>query len=212
MLSGITIGAVTGGLFNRLITSGMQRVGSLIFQKALRISRIEQAVRAGALKNPNVKAAINDFEVLIGNRYGEYVGIDGLTNLVLVAADRGIDRPEFLTPERALDALAAIGRRYSGGQLVKGDFGSFPRGSSAPQDVWKRILMDLKKSPEAFAGAFLIFLIIDGLAENANDNDSRIETEVTRNDIVKLFLNTKAVKQLASYPQIAAAASNSIFA
>jgi hypothetical protein len=72
MIGGLTIGALTTGLASRLITSGILRVGSLTFQKAMRISRIEQTLKASSLRNPNVKAAVDDFEVLIGNRYGEY--------------------------------------------------------------------------------------------------------------------------------------------
>lgn len=71
LLGGLAVGAAEG-LATKLIASGMQRVGSLTFQKAIRISRIEQALRTSSLKNPNVKIAINDFQVLIGNRYGEY--------------------------------------------------------------------------------------------------------------------------------------------
>jgi hypothetical protein len=72
MLGGVAIGTLAGGFASRLIGSGVQRVGSLVFQKAMRISRIEQAIKTSPLRNANVKAAINDFEVLIGSRYGEY--------------------------------------------------------------------------------------------------------------------------------------------
>jgi hypothetical protein len=40
-------------------------------QKAMRISRAEQALRTSYVKNPNVKIAVEDFETLIGNCYGE---------------------------------------------------------------------------------------------------------------------------------------------
>jgi hypothetical protein len=72
MIGGATIGVLGAGITARLIGAGIQRVGSLVFQKAMRISRIEQALRTSPLKNANVKAAIGDFEVLIGHRYGEY--------------------------------------------------------------------------------------------------------------------------------------------
>lgn len=71
LLGSLALGAAEG-LVTKLLASGMQRVGSLTFQKAMRISRIEQALRTSSVKNPNVKTAINDFQVLIGNRYGEY--------------------------------------------------------------------------------------------------------------------------------------------
>jgi NACHT domain len=71
MIGGVAIGALTTGLVGRLISSGIQRVGTLTFQKAMRISRIEQVLRVGSLRNPNVKAAVDDFETVVGNRYGE---------------------------------------------------------------------------------------------------------------------------------------------
>jgi hypothetical protein len=70
MIGGITIGSLTTGLVTRLIASGIQRVGSLTFQKAIRISRIEQTLRMSSSRNPNVKLAVDDFETLIGSRYG----------------------------------------------------------------------------------------------------------------------------------------------
>lgn len=72
MIGGVTIGALGGGIATRLIGAGFQRVGSLVFQKAMRISRIEQALKTSPLRNASVKTAIGDFETLIGNRYGEY--------------------------------------------------------------------------------------------------------------------------------------------
>lgn len=71
MIGGITVGSLATGLVGRLISSGIQRVGSLTFQKAMRISRIEQTLRTSSVRNPNVKAAVDDFEVVIGSRYGE---------------------------------------------------------------------------------------------------------------------------------------------
>src|SRR5262249_11593667 len=71
MISGSAVGSIATGLASRLITSGFQRVGSLIFQKAMRISKIEQTFKTSAQRNPHVKVAVDDFEALIGNRYGE---------------------------------------------------------------------------------------------------------------------------------------------
>ncbi len=65
-----TAGTIGAGLIGRLIGSGVQRLGSLAFQKIIRIAKIENALK-GVAKNPSVRTAIDDFETVIGNRYGE---------------------------------------------------------------------------------------------------------------------------------------------
>jgi hypothetical protein len=72
MSVGVTVASLSAGLAGRLLTSGIQRVGSLTFQKAMRISRIEQTLKGSAQRNSNVKLAMEDFETVIGNRYGQY--------------------------------------------------------------------------------------------------------------------------------------------
>jgi hypothetical protein len=72
MVAETTLAGLAGGLATKLLTSGIQRAGSLAFQKAMRVTKIEQAIRGQAQRNSNVKAAMNDFEVVIGTRFGEY--------------------------------------------------------------------------------------------------------------------------------------------
>jgi hypothetical protein len=55
----------------RLIASGIQRVGSLIFQKVLRTTKIEAVLKGGGIKNPVLQTAMADFETVIGTRYGK---------------------------------------------------------------------------------------------------------------------------------------------
>jgi hypothetical protein len=72
MSAGLTAASVTAGLASKLLASGIQRAGSLTFQKAMRISRIEQTLKGSPQRNANVKTAMDDFETVIGNRYGQY--------------------------------------------------------------------------------------------------------------------------------------------
>jgi hypothetical protein len=65
------VGSIGTGLVGRLLGSGVQRLGSLAFQKVIRVVRIESALRNAGSKNPFVQTAVNDFEVVIGSRYGE---------------------------------------------------------------------------------------------------------------------------------------------
>ena len=67
----ISAGAIGAGLISRLVSSGVQRLGSLILQKVIRVGRIESALKGNAQKNPAIQAAIDDFETVIGSRYGE---------------------------------------------------------------------------------------------------------------------------------------------
>ena len=71
MSAALSLTSLMAGVAGRMLTSGIHRVGSLTFQKAMRISRIEQTLKGSAQRNSNVKLAMDDFEVLIGTRYGE---------------------------------------------------------------------------------------------------------------------------------------------
>jgi hypothetical protein len=67
---GTAIAGIGTGLVVRLVGSGVQRAGSLVFQKAMRVVKIESALKGIVTKNPNVQKAIDDFETVIGSRYG----------------------------------------------------------------------------------------------------------------------------------------------
>ncbi|MBR0968897.1 NACHT domain-containing protein [Bradyrhizobium diazoefficiens] len=71
-MAAFSFGVMATSIAGRLLTSGLQRVGTLTFQKAMRISRIEHTLKGIPLRNPQVKSASDDFITLIGNRYGEY--------------------------------------------------------------------------------------------------------------------------------------------
>jgi hypothetical protein len=63
--------ATSMGLVTRLVGSGVQRLGSLVFQKVIRIAKIDHALKGVAAKSAAVQTAINDFETVVGSRYGE---------------------------------------------------------------------------------------------------------------------------------------------
>jgi hypothetical protein len=67
----VTASTVIAGLSGRLIGSGIQRVGSLVFQKVMRIAKIDFALKGSVIRNPAVQTAIADFETVIGSRYGQ---------------------------------------------------------------------------------------------------------------------------------------------
>jgi hypothetical protein len=67
----MTITTAGLGLLGKLITSGLQRAGSLVFQKLTRIARIEAAIRVGYQRNPSIKKAVDDLETVFGNRFGK---------------------------------------------------------------------------------------------------------------------------------------------
>jgi len=67
MVVATTIGV---SIVGRLLGAGIQRSGSLLFQKILRLGRIEAALK-GVSKNSLVESAVHDFETIIGTYYGE---------------------------------------------------------------------------------------------------------------------------------------------
>lgn len=58
--------------FLNLLSSGLQRVSNSVFQKFLRLRRIDAALRGEAQRNPLVKKAIDDWERVLGTYLGEY--------------------------------------------------------------------------------------------------------------------------------------------
>jgi hypothetical protein len=69
--SATLIGGIGSGILGRLVSSGTQRIGTLIFQKVVRTFRIEAALRGDPVKNPSIQKAISDFETVVGSRYGK---------------------------------------------------------------------------------------------------------------------------------------------
>lgn len=64
------VAALGNAVITRLIGAGIQRSGSLVFQKILRLGRIDAALK-GLAKSPAVENAIRDFETIIGTYYAE---------------------------------------------------------------------------------------------------------------------------------------------
>jgi hypothetical protein len=70
-MSGSLLAAGGASIVGRLLGSGLERVGSLVFQKAARVHKIDKALRLATARSPIVTAAISDLEVVLGSRYGE---------------------------------------------------------------------------------------------------------------------------------------------
>jgi predicted NACHT family NTPase len=133
MSPGLTFGALSAGLAGRLLLSGIQRVGSLTFQKAMRISRIEQTLKGSAQRNSNVKLAMEDFETVIGNRYGQL-------NERLACFLEELERSGLITA-MVEDALL---ERSS--HEVKAAFASlharaFPDGEGSPEELFGKLTL-----------------------------------------------------------------------
>ena len=56
---------------SKILGTALARVGTIGFQKALRLRRVDAALRGGRTPAPAVHTALSDFEVVIGSRYGE---------------------------------------------------------------------------------------------------------------------------------------------
>lgn len=64
--------AITTTMFARLFGAGMQRVAGSIFQKILRLRKIDSALKGESAKNTAIKTAIQDFEIVLGSYRGEF--------------------------------------------------------------------------------------------------------------------------------------------
>jgi hypothetical protein len=124
--------------------------------------------------------------------------------------------------QRALAAVAHVG--FGGGRLAKEQFSKEYRRETAPLFFWKRILFNLRKMPEVCAGAFLVFLIVDGLYEKkaTEEEPERVESgrlevleeessETLREKIKQFVLSRREIKKLEFYPQMVEIAAGSIF-
>jgi len=63
------ISTVAGSLFIQLFSAGAERLGSLVFQKLIRLRRIDATLKGIIQKDAVVITAVNDFETVIGSRY-----------------------------------------------------------------------------------------------------------------------------------------------
>jgi hypothetical protein len=70
-------------------------------------------------------------------------------------------------------------------------------------------MKQLRKTPEALAGAFFVYLI----TEQLNEGESLREKDAIqmREDINNLVMNSKAIRKLDFFPQIAAMAAGTVF-
>jgi hypothetical protein len=106
---------------------------------------------------------------------GNHFGVDGLTNLVLAASER-YGRPQPFPHQYALDALAAVARvGFAGPPLVKNKFDRALFGASGPLGVWQHLLRQLRKVPEAAAGGFFIFLLVEAINRGGGISRTRYE-------------------------------------
>jgi len=63
--------ALAMGILGRLLSAAAQRVGTLTFQKIVRLNRVDFALRSGSLRNPAIATLVDDFERVIGTYRGE---------------------------------------------------------------------------------------------------------------------------------------------
>ena len=64
--------AITSTIFARLFGAGMQRAAGSIFQKIMRLRKIDSALKGESAKNASIRTAIQDFETVLGSYRGEF--------------------------------------------------------------------------------------------------------------------------------------------
>ncbi|WP_316168322.1 MULTISPECIES: hypothetical protein [unclassified Bradyrhizobium] len=140
-----------------------------------------------------------------------YFGVDGLTSLVLLASDDYL-RPEGFSIEMAVDALTWIGRSGFGSTiLVRDQFNAALAEETAPLIVWRRLLTSLRKTPEACAGAFYVFLVVDALDQRSGSKEQEDQANGFRDELKQTVLRMRPIKKLQYYPRMLELASGQLF-
>lgn len=67
----MAVGEFLGGKLVDLLTAGLQRGVSVIFQKISRLEKIDQTIKGMAVKNPQIQTALSDFEIVLGTYQGK---------------------------------------------------------------------------------------------------------------------------------------------
>ncbi len=140
---------------------------------------------------------------------GNHYGVDGFTNLVLAGSDR-YSRIESFPQEFGIAALAVIGRiGFTGPPLDRTKFSRAFIDSGAPLPVWASLLKQYKKTPEALAGVFFVFLLVNALG--VREMEGVKDPEALQQSIKSSVLNSRSIRKLEFYPQILRMATSSVF-
>jgi hypothetical protein len=64
--------SAASGIVVNLLSSALARLGSMGFQRISRVTGIDSYLKGGLLDNKAVRAAVHDFQIVIGSSYGPY--------------------------------------------------------------------------------------------------------------------------------------------
>ena len=70
-------------------------------------------------------------------------------------------------------------------------------------------MKQFRKTPETFAGAFLVFLVVDALSERESHREK--DAMEIRKSIKDFVMNSRAIKKLEYFPRIAEMAAGTVF-
>lgn len=71
MASAAAVGTVAGGVFTNLLSSGLQRSGSMMFQKITRLKRVDKAIKEITVTDSHVRQCLTDLETVLGTYQGK---------------------------------------------------------------------------------------------------------------------------------------------
>ena len=64
--------AIAAPFVTQLLKAGLDRAGSILLKKFMRLRGLDKTLRAGTYTNPAVETAIRDFETILGSYRGEF--------------------------------------------------------------------------------------------------------------------------------------------
>lgn len=216
-----TAGAVGVGLVTRLVGSGVQRLGSLAFQKIIRIAKIENALKGSVAKSTAVQVAINDFETLVGTRYGQLnrqlfdflreIERSGIVNTMVENAliNRNSSELERIFCDLHVKVVGPDGGiGFSSVPLPRHQFKVEQLGGISLQ-AWRQIIHHEGRSSEVAAGylfAMMMATELQGRTEDEGPRSARRKSKpIRRGEVIEWALTNAGIEKLKTFPQIKAA-------
>jgi hypothetical protein len=150
-----------------LVKTGLERAGTSLFQKLLRLRGVDKTLRAGSFINPAVEKAMSDLQIVFGSYHGildvslaRFLSELKRSGLITIMAEEAIlQQSTSATLERFLELYKQI----MDGDIAKGS------------DLYKAITLGLVSSITAMLGNDAQALIIQTFGRNLLARLERIE-------------------------------------
>ena len=102
--------AAAAPFVTQLLKTGLDRAGSILLKKFMRLRGLDKTLRAGTYTNPAVETAIRDFETILGSYRGEFTVpiAELLSELTKSGVATAMAEEAFLQQEREATAARFV--------------------------------------------------------------------------------------------------------